>query len=147
MPYVLVLEDVDNDVHEVESALKQIGLYEVQRFMAASRAIEMLSDALSSGSGLPELIIVDLNLPGSSGYELLRFYHATPKLQSIPCAVWSVLDTETDKKLTTWMGVRKFISKHSGPATLRKSLASLLQTAADSEPDSASLRRTPKRRA
>jgi len=145
MPYVLVLEDVDSDVHEVESALKQIGPYEVQRFMAASRAIEMLSDALSSGSGLPELIIVDLNLPGSSGYELLRFYHATPKLQSIPCAVWSVLDTETDKKLTTWMGARKFISKHSGPATLRKSLTSLLQTGAGSEPDSASFRRPPKR--
>ena len=145
MPYVLVLEDIDSDVHEVESALKQIGDYKVQRFIAASRAIETLSDALGSGSDLPELIVVDLNLPGSSGYELLRFYHATPKLQSIPCAVWSVLDTKTDKKLTTWMGARKFISKHSGPATLRKSLASLLKTGAKPESDSASLRRPPKR--
>ena len=55
MPYVLLLEDVDSDAHEVESALKQIGGYEVQRFIAASRAIETLSDALSSGSDLPDL--------------------------------------------------------------------------------------------
>jgi|SRR3954451_934640 CheY-like chemotaxis protein len=137
MPYVLLLEDVDSDAHEVESALKQIGGYEVQRFIAASRAIETLSDALSSGSDLPDLIIVDLNLPGSSGYELLRFYHATPKLRSVPCAVWTVLSTHIDKKLTTWMGSKKFISKHSGPATLRKSLASLLQTGAGSRQNSA----------
>lgn len=133
MPYVLLLEDIDSDAHEVESALKEIGNYKVQRFEAASRAIEVLSDALKSGSELPKLMVVDLNLPQSSGYELLRFYHATPQLQSIPCAVWSVMDNEIDKKLTTWMGSRKLISKNSGPATLRKSLASLLESGASSD--------------
>ena len=127
MPYVLVLEDIDSDAHEVASALKEIGSYELQRFEAASRAIEFLSDALKDDSELPALIVVDLNLPQSSGYELLRYYHATPQMQSVPCAVWSVMDNEIDKKLTTWMGSRKLISKNSGPATLRKSLASLLQ--------------------
>ena len=145
MPYVLLLEDIDSDAHEVQASLEQIGNYELQRFDAASRAIECLSDALQSGSELPELIVVDLNLPDSSGYELLRFYHATPELQSIPCAVWSVMDSEIDKKLTTWMGSRKLISKNSGPATLRKSLTALLKSAPESESDSAQGRRPPKR--
>jgi|SRR5215469_1784084 len=145
MAYVLLLEDLDSDAHEVESALKQIGSYELRRFTAASRAIESLSDALGSGSELPHLIVVDLNLPGSSGYELLRFYHATPKLQSIPCAVWSVMDSETDKKLTTWMGSKKLISKQSGPATLRKALTSLLKTEATRGSTSTLDQRPPKR--
>lgn len=130
MAYVLVLEDIDSDVHEVEAALKQIGTYTVQRFDMASRAVETLSDALSGGAELPKLIVIDLNLPGSSGYELLRFYHSTPDLHSVPCAVWSVMDSDLDKKVTTWMGSRKLISKNSGPATLRKSLASLLKSGA-----------------
>src|SRR5579872_817969 len=132
MPYVLILEDTDSDVHEVHSVLKEIGHYDLQHFVAASRAIEFLSDALKAGSELPVLMVVDLNLPDSSGYELLRFYHATPQIQAIPCAVWSVMDNEIDKKLTTWMGSKKLISKKSGPATLRKSLAALLNAKAES---------------
>ena len=132
MAYVLILEDMDSDAHEVASALNQIGSYELERFKAASLAIEFLSDKLTANSELPTLMVVDLNLPQSSGYELLRFYHATPQIHSVPCAVWSVMDQELDKKLTTWLGSRKLISKNSGPATLRKSLASLLKENATS---------------
>lgn len=132
MAYVLILEDLASDLHAVEAALNQIGNYELRSFSAASQAIECLSDALSENSEMPKLIVVDLNLPSSSGYELLRFYHATPKLKSIPCVVWSVMDSETDKKLTTWMGSRKLISKQSGAASLRKSLSSLLKPDTDS---------------
>lgn len=137
MPYILLLEDIDSDVKEIESALGQIGAYDVKRFENASLAVEFLSDALHSDSELPRLIVVDLNLPDSSGYELLRFYHATPKIQSVPCAAWSVMDGETDKKLTTWMGAKKLISKNSGPTTLRKSLASLLKSDPGPKPKSA----------
>lgn len=133
MAYVLLLEDLDSDANEIQAALEAIGNYDLRRFDAASRAVEVLSDALKSGSELPALIVVDLNLPQSSGYELLRFYHATPDLQEVPCAVWSVLNNEIDKKLTMWMGSKKLISKQSGPATLRKSLTSLLANNSESE--------------
>ncbi|MBV9074329.1 MAG: hypothetical protein JOZ10_11900 [Acidobacteria bacterium] len=133
MAYVLLLEDLDSDVHDVKAALDQIGNFDLRRFDMPARAIDALSDALTSDSELPALIVVDLNLPQSSGYELLRFYHATPKLQAVPCAVWSVMNNEVDKKLTTWMGSKKMISKQSGPTTLRKSLASLLNGSAEPE--------------
>ena len=127
MATVLLLEDRDSDVSEIEAALREIGDFSVQRFEIASRAVDFLSDTLASGSGLPELIIVDLNLPNSSGYELLRFYHANPKIHMVPCVVWSIQDGEVDRQFTTWLGSKKLISKSSGPATLRKSLASLLK--------------------
>ncbi len=133
MPTVLLLEDLDSDANEIESALSQIGDFEVKRFQAASQAVEYLSDVLHTDSELPALIVVDLNLPDSSGYELLRFYHATPRLAESPLTVWSVLDGETDKKLTSWMGSRKLISKNSGPSTLRKSLSSLLNTGSEAK--------------
>jgi DNA-binding response OmpR family regulator len=134
MPKVLLLEDLDSDAGELEAALKQIGDYELQRFRVASQAIESLSDALEADAELPALIIADLNLPDSSGYELLRFYHANAALNDVPIAVWSVLDSDADRKLTKWMGSRKLISKNSGPAALRKSLASLLQISTPPKP-------------
>lgn len=133
MPKVLLLEDLDSDASEIESALSQIGDFQVKRFDVASRAVEYLSDVLHTNSELPALIVVDLNLSNSSGYELLRFYHATPRLAETPVTVWSVLDGETDKKLTTWMGAKKLISKNSGPVTLRKSLSSLLKIGSETK--------------
>jgi CheY-like chemotaxis protein len=130
MSYILVLEDLDSDMRQFQSVLREIGEFEIKNFRAASLASEHLSSALKSSGELPRLIIVDLNLPDSSGYELLRFYHANPRLQEVPLVVWSVMDGETDKKLTTWMGAKKLISKNSGPATLRKSLAALLAPSA-----------------
>lgn len=133
MPKVLLLEDLDSDASEIESALKGIGDFEIKRFKVASRAVEYLSDLLHTNSELPALIVVDLNLENSSGYEMLRFYHATPGLAEAPLTVWSVLDGETDKKLTTWMGSKKLISKNSGPTTLRKSLSSLLKSGSEAK--------------
>lgn len=78
------------------------------------------------------MMVVDLNLTNSSGYELLRYYHSTGSLKHVPLIVWSVMDGENDKKLSEWMGAKKLVSKNSGPATLRKSLASFLRPQAGS---------------
>lgn len=126
MSQILMVEDLDSDVRELQAALRELGDFELRTFRAASQAVEHLSATFEGGSEKPKLIIVDLNLPNSSGYELLRYYHSHPNCHEIPLVVWSVMDGETDQKLTTWMGAKKLISKNSGPTTLKKSLAAFL---------------------
>ena len=126
MSQILMVEDLDSDVRELQAALREIGDFELRSYRAASQAIEHLSSTLKSGGEKPKLIVVDLNLPNSSGYELLRYYHSHPNCHEIPLIIWSVMDGETQQKLTTWMGAKKFISKNSGPTTLKKSLAAFL---------------------
>ena len=127
MSQVLVLEDLDSDVRELQATLRELGDFELRTFRAASQAVEHLSSTLERNQEKPKLIVVDLNLSDSSGYELLRFYHAHQEFHDTPLVVWSVLDGETDKKLTGWMGAKKLISKNSGPTTLKKSLAAFLK--------------------
>ena len=126
MPQILMVEDLDSDVRELQATLREFGDFELRSYRAASQAVEHLSSTLQEGKEKPKLIIVDLNLPNSSGYELLRYYHSHPSCHEIPLVVWSVMDGETDQKLTTWMGAKKLISKNSGPTTLKKSLAAFL---------------------
>jgi len=126
-----MVEDLDSDVRELQAALREIGEFELRSYRAASQAIEHLSSTLKDGKEKPRLIVVDLNLPNSSGYELLRYYHSHPNCHEIPLVVWSVMDGETDQKLTTWMGAKKLISKNSGPTTLKKSLAAFLAPQSD----------------
>lgn len=126
MSQILMVEDLDSDVRALQATLRELGNFELRTYRAASQAVEHLSSALEEGRDKPKLIIVDLNLPNSSGYELLRYYHAHPNCHEIPLVVWSVMDGETDQKLTSWMGAKKLISKNSGPTTLKKSLAAFL---------------------
>ena len=119
---VLQIEDREEDIQRLKSALQEIGQFDLQSFRIASLAIEHLSEKLAEGAELPVLIVVDLALPGSSGYEFLRFYHSTPALARVPVAVWSISSGEVEEKLTGWLGSRKLVSKQSGPATLRKAL-------------------------
>lgn len=126
MSQVLLVEDLDSDLRELQAALREIGNFELRSFRAASQAVEHLSSTFVEGGEKPKLIIVDLNLPNSSGYEVLRYYHSHPECQETPLVVWSVMDDETNQKLTSWMGAKKLISKSSGPTTLKKSLASFL---------------------
>ena len=121
-----MVEDLDSDVRELQGVLREIGDFELRSYRAASQAVEHLSATLANGGEKPKLIIVDLNLPNSSGYELLRYYHSHSNCHEIPLVVWSVMDDETQQKLTTWLGAKKLISKNSGPTTLKKSLAAFL---------------------
>ena len=126
MSQILMVEDLDSDVRELQAVLRELGDFDLRSYRAASQAVEHLSSTLANGGEKPKLIVVDLNLPNSSGYELLRYYHSHPDCHEIPLVVWSVMDGETQEKLTTWMGAKKFISKNSGPTTLKKSLAAFL---------------------
>ena len=126
MATVWLLEDTDSDVRAFRSALNEVGEFHLEVFANSAAAVERLADIADSASTLPSLIVVDLLLSNSSGYDFLRFYHSNKSLKGIPLLVWSVNDAEHDKKMSGWMGALTLISKRSGPSTLRKSLAKAL---------------------
>lgn len=126
MRTVWLLEDSDSDLQSFRSALEQIGKFRLEVFVNSGSAVERLADLAGSKSEMPALIVVDLLLSNSSGYDFLRFYHSNKNLKSVPLLVWSINDAEHDKKMSGWMGALTLISKKSGPTTLRKSLAAAL---------------------
>ena len=72
---------------------------------------------------LPDGIVLDLDLGHESGFELLRFWHSTPRLSSIPVMIWSVLDNE--KQICELFKVNSFVSKWEGPKAFRDALAQM----------------------
>jgi CheY-like chemotaxis protein len=107
------VEDSDSDVRLLEKALQARGIaYELVVYEDGERAMR----SLSNDTGLvPDLILVDLNLPRREGFEVLRTVLSMPRLGGIPVAVLTSSRSAKDRNRTEIMGVAKYISK---PGTL-----------------------------
>ncbi|MGE5547607.1 MAG: response regulator [Solirubrobacterales bacterium] len=59
----------------------------------------------------PDLILLDLNLPGRSGHEILEEIKADPDLRKIPVVVLSTSEAERDVMRAYQLGANSFVSK------------------------------------
>lgn len=92
MAEILLVEDNPGDVRLVLEALRESG--KQARLRVAWNAAEAM--ALLGGESVPgpDLIIMDLSLPGRSGYEMLEDLKADEGLRHIPLVVLTSSDSE-----------------------------------------------------
>jgi CheY-like chemotaxis protein len=88
---LLLIEDNAGDVRLVQEALKEIDLpVDFSLARDGQMALDMLISTGSAGlSELPDIILLDLNLPKRSGQEVLTALKTNPKTQGIPVVIFS----------------------------------------------------------
>lgn len=90
-PVLLIVEDNPGDVRLIQEALKMSSLNPTLYFTRdGDEAIHFLETRkLEPSNGFPQLIVLDLNLPKKSGFEVLRFVKRDETLKRIPVIVLS----------------------------------------------------------
>ncbi|HEY6491392.1 MAG: hypothetical protein WCC26_03670 [Terracidiphilus sp.] len=121
---LLVVENEPKDLKIAADTARAMGISEVEARTTLQAARTYLEKGLNGESPLPEVILLDLDLGYESGYELLRFWHSTPQLSSIPLIVWSVLGEE-HSEMCNLFKVKTFIGKWEGADALRRALGTL----------------------
>jgi len=91
----VVIKDNSGDVYLLEIGLKQAGI---------SFAMHLIQDAETArnfiqapSSILPNLVLLDLNLPRIDGEELLRLVRPQPSFENVPVVTWSSLPSPKDR--------------------------------------------------
>jgi CheY-like chemotaxis protein len=87
---VLVIEDSSTVRKLVTRTLNRIGKYHVVEATSGHEALALLE------STSPDLILLDIILPGMNGYEILEKIRSNPQLQTTPVVILSLKDL--DKK-------------------------------------------------
>lgn len=124
---VWLVEDDASHVQAFRTALARIGPYEIDVFTSSSEALKAITDVEHGKLRSPALIVLDYELSGSTGFEVLTHYRSSAELRSVvPLIVWSVLDTVTSREMSMWMGAKTFVSKQIGERALSRTLALLL---------------------
>jgi DNA-binding response OmpR family regulator len=104
MSTVLVVEDSKTDMELINLCLKKTGLNVINA--------ESVEDAESKLQRLkPDLILLDVILPGQSGFQLCRKLKTDPATKGIPIAICSTKNTEVDKAWGTMGGADAYLTK------------------------------------
>lgn len=126
MKRLLLVEDDPKDVRVAAEVAKSLGIVEIDAQTSVQSAQSHLEKGLRQEIPLPDAIVLDLNLGYESGYELLRFWHRTPRLAKIPLIVWSVLGEE-QRKMCELFKINSYVAKWEGNEAFREALGNLEQ--------------------
>ena len=124
---LLLVEDELKDLKFASDTARSIGIEEVEARTTLQAARGYLEKALQDEVPLPDCIVLDLNLGYESGYELLRYWHSTPRLAQIPVIVWSILGDE-QREMCKLFKVDSFVAKWEGAEAFRDALVKLQQS-------------------
>ena len=113
---ILVIEDNRSDVFLLDRALKKQDFrFELVHLLNGNEALAFISrQGAYAGAAIPDLILVDLNLPKCDGEDVLREIRRTKHLAGVPVCAWSSSQSRRDRDLLTELGVVQFITKPSG---------------------------------
>lgn len=106
---ILVVEDNAGDVYLLEKTLQARQLhYELIRYLDGEQAIRALEQ---DDSVLPDLILVDLNLPRRGGFDVLQTIRSKPSMVGVPVGVLTSSDAAKDRHRVALTGGERYIHK------------------------------------
>jgi CheY-like chemotaxis protein len=110
--HILVVEDNPGDVRLIEEALKEgvMAGHLVSWATDGIEALRFLREAVVKRP-IPDLVLLDLNLPGMDGRELLREIKATPTLRRVPVIVLSSSKADEDILRTYELNANAYVTK------------------------------------
>lgn len=110
---ILLVEDSEADVRVTRRAFKKIGIDNpIHHCEDGRRAINYLVlSRRSKATPTPGLVLLDLNLPGTDGREVLRTIKADERYRSIPVVIFSTSDDERDVQECYDLGANSYIKK------------------------------------
>jgi twitching motility two-component system response regulator PilG len=117
---VLVVDDSRVGRMAVESVLKGEG-HRVIDAESGQEALEVLEQMR------PDLIVLDVRMPGMDGFELCAAVRADVDLHPIPFVLLTSLNDETSRKKGKLVGASAFLTKPVSVDELRKTVGTLLK--------------------
>jgi CheY-like chemotaxis protein len=120
---VLLAEDNDDHALLIEMALGRASRLpvELHRARNGNEAVSMVREMV------PDLILLDLKMPGRTGHEVLQVVKSDDRLRRIPVAVLTSSDRDEDLAQSYGLGGNHFITKPENPEELETKLRSLLK--------------------
>ena len=118
MPKILIVDD-DVSITELMKALVSMEGHQPTTVNDSTKAIEV------ANSVHPDLITLDLMMPGLTGFELCDLLHNDPKFANIPIVIVSARDDRESKEKAIEMGAKDYITKPFGVDELMNKIKTL----------------------
>jgi len=108
---ILVVDDSRTELVFLKGLLTRNG-YRVRTAENADQALHQI------GVQLPDLILMDIVMPGTNGFQLTRTIARHPEYGKVPVFICSSKNQETDRVWGLRQGAKDYITKPVDPAQL-----------------------------
>jgi two-component system, chemotaxis family, response regulator Rcp1 len=113
--HVLIVDDNEGDIELTRETLAESKLHiSISSALDGVAAFEMLERAIVSNTALPDLILLDLNMPRLDGRGLLARMREKDELRAIPVVVLTSSDAEQDIVKSYRLGANCYVNKPVG---------------------------------
>jgi CheY-like chemotaxis protein len=112
---ILYIEDNADEAEVFRRAVSR--LPQAPSFKILSTGTEGINYLLQQGSylgmalAMPKLVLIDLNLPGHSGFEVIQQVRATSRTRYLPLVVYSTSDNPNDIRRAYDLGANAYLIK------------------------------------
>lgn len=112
---IMLVDDNEADIELTKSTLEE-GKVRMEIITASDgqNALDELERALAHGEGLPDLILLDLNMPRLDGRGFLGKLRQREELKAIPVVVLTSSDAEQDIVKSYKLGANCYVNKPVG---------------------------------
>ena len=121
---ILIIDDSTIARKSIKENLRNFNI----EFLEAADAMSGLSIAVNS---LPDLILLDLNLPDYPGFEILKQIRAHPTAAHIPVIITTMSSSAKDVEQAHIIGAQSYILKPIDPGKLLNKITSILNITED----------------
>jgi len=116
---VLVIEDEPNIIEAINFILSRDG-WSVDTHSNGHDAVDVVL------AKAPNLVILDLMLPGRSGYDILKDLRAHPQTAQLPVLMLTARGQNKDRDMAQRLGASRFMTKPFSNAEVLEALRSLV---------------------
>src|SRR2546421_2405515 len=113
--FILLAEDDPNDVILIQRAFQKAGLRNLKIVRDGEQAIEYLSGrgdfANRERSPLPFMLLLDLKMPGTDGFEVLQWVRSEPDLRRLLVVVLTSSNLQADVDRAYELGANSYLVK------------------------------------
>ena len=111
-PQILIVDDTPDNIDILVESLKDD--YQLKAAVNGARALE-----IASGQSRPDMILLDVMMPGMDGYEVCRRLKANPMTSDIPVIFVTARHEPDDEKQGLDLGAVDYIVKPISPAIVQ----------------------------
>jgi len=130
--YIILADDDEDDRSFFKEAFHELNVpYELR---IAEDGFELMNFLEKPAVNLPQLILLDLNMPLINGFECLDMMKKNDRLKNIPVIIYSTSANPDDVKKSYDLGARFYVHKPNNHNQIKEEIKKVLLTPWKKEP-------------
>ncbi|MBD3670285.1 MAG: response regulator [Gammaproteobacteria bacterium] len=119
MAHILIVDDSPTEIHVIKTMLEKNG-YETSFASNGEEGIEKTKEIK------PDLVLMDVVMPGLNGFQATRELSKNPDTATIPIIIVTTKDQESDRVWGLRQGAKEYVTKPVDESELMQKVKSLL---------------------